>query len=254
MTIGALALVFFAFWAFVRLEIHAPNTTVFIAECVFFLFIYALTLFNMPLIIPTLLLIAGCVAKAVINMQFEGARELDFLFPVTYLLAFLFYIEQLYRVRCEEKTVLANVLGWAFRVISVAFLGFTVYYVLENGVKVSWTHTYSIFIFVIIGLIYLAVGLMKSGHVSDQKKKNKKKKEKEKARMTYPSMRMSFVFVPVCTLGSCLLFIKNPEYCLVHAVPVLWAVNIIMLISQGHPLVSARYESVRSKMDAWTKK
>jgi len=243
---------FFALWVFTLLEIYAPNTVVFAAECVFFLLIYGLTLFDIPLIIPTLFMISGCVAKGIINMQLEGAREMDFLFPVTYLLAFLFYFEQLYRTKCEGKTVMGEILGWSFRVISVALLGFSIYYIIEKGVKVSRSHAYSIFIFAAIGLICLALALLPTEKAQKNKKSKKRKnsRQQEESRMTYAPMRMSFVFVPVCVIGSCLLFIKIFEYSLVHAVPFLWALNLIMLIRYGHPLLSAHYENLRSKIDS----
>ena len=246
-TFGALAMLFAVLWIFCAVELSADNRMIFIAESVFFLLIYALTLFNIPLIIPLVCLAAGSVGDAFLNHSVMPERELSIFFPVTYFLTFLFYIEQLYRVRKGEKSVLAGILAWVFRVFAVASLGADVYYIFDHGTKVSWRHAFGIFAFFVIGLIYFIIAFVSTDTAPDYSKKKKKKTFSEKG---HTAMRISFMFVIVAAAASRMLFIFNWNDCYSYTVPVLWAVNLILLCESGHPLVCAFNEKIRGKVDS----
>lgn len=247
LTLAALVLFFFMFNVFCKVELAAANLIDFIIESVFFVFIYALTLFNIPLLVPLLLLVAGCVGKGFMYASAAGAEKEDFLFPATYFFAFLFYIEQLYYIRGKGDSLLVKALSWASRLLPLGLLAAVIVISLdgfENKIKFYYLYIFNIVITVLVALVYLVIAF----HPEKKEKSKKKKKNAQDSFDRGPlSASFALVFIPLFT--SCLLFILGRAHatCLMHVLPLLYILNLILLYWNGHPLINSFVERIREK-------
>lgn len=249
MTIGALALLFGVFWIFCRIEIYGANPVSFIIDCAIFLFIYGLCLFNIPLIIPFLCLVAVCVGRGYMLSVSAGATEEDFFIPLTYFFALAFFIEQLYYARGKGDTVFAMILSYALRILPFVCVGGIVY-IFDDRIKFYYLFIFNMAMAVIVSLIYLIIAFV---NTDDKKGKKGKKKQPEN---NFGQMKLSFGFAIVPVLASCLFLILNRTNTqnIITVLPVLWLLNIVLLYINKHALVCAFVERVSEKANSFFSK
>jgi flagellar basal body-associated protein FliL len=232
LTILMLVLLFAAYWVFCRVEVNAASSVIYVAETVLFFLVYSLCLFNIPLIIPLVLMIAGCVGMCFVYADRVGVYDGEYLIPLSYLFVFLFFIEQLSFARGKGNSVPVMILTYASRISPFAFLGVTVYY-FDDRFKSYYLYIYILVLSAIIGIVYLVFALLKKNET-----KSKKKKRKQASDDTV-QMRISFALaaVPILTAPVYLVLNRISVECLLYTVPMLWILNLVLLYGQGHPLV-----------------
>ncbi len=232
LTICMLALLFASYWVFCRFENGLDGSAALAAEYVFFFVMYSLSLFNIPLIIPFVLLVLGTVGSSVFYAKTIGVNDGEFIIPACWFFALLFYIEQLCFIRGRGETVFAMILTYASRTLPFALAGGFVYY-LDKRIESYYLFIFSIVLSVIVSIVYIVFALAKK-----EAQKSKKKKKKQSAPDT-KQMRISFALavVPVLAGEAYLVLNRLNAEGLVYLLPMLWLINIVMLYGQGHPLV-----------------
>ena len=167
----------------------------------------------------------------------------DYLIPLTYFFAFLFYIEQLYIIKCGDTT-LTKVISWISRTAPFVLVGW-IFFVSydEKELERYYLYLYSIVLSVIVGLVYFVISCIK------QKQPVSKKKKKQAVVDEYKFIRPSFALAFVPVFASCLFLILNSTYseCVMYVLPVLWALNLILLCSKGHPLIGLSVDRISDK-------
>ncbi len=249
--IGALVLLFGVFWIFCRIELFGANPIPFIIDCVFFIFIYALCLFEIPLIIPLLCLVLGCVGRGYLYMTASGATQEDFLIELTYFFALVFFIEQLYYVRGKGETVFVMILSYTLRFIQLVCVGGLIY-IFDDRIKFYYFFIFNMFMAVAVSIIYLVIAFVKT----DEKKSKSKKKKQKEPENDYKQMRISFGFSVIPVAASCLFLVLNRANSqnIISVLPMLWLVNIDLLYIKGHPLVCSFVKKVGDKTASFLNK
>ena len=247
--IAALAIFFFAVWLFCSIVLPAAESVPFIIECVFFFALYALTLFNVPLFIPLILAILGSTGMVFMYALSPDKAGGEIFFPATYLFTFLFYIEQLCFARGNGDRGAVKLLTLVSRVLPIIFFGaVTVFFIDELEEKLSFYnyYIYNIAAYFLCFIVYLVFAAAKA-----EKKQSSKKKKQQPADDGFGPMKISFAFTFIPLAASCLLFILSRTYsgCLMYTVPVLWMLNLVLLYINSHPLVCARLDAVRAKIE-----
>ncbi len=249
LSLAALAILFFALWIFCSVGLPAAESVPFVIECVFFFAFYALTLFNIPLFIPLIFAILGCVGMGYLYAVSPDKAGGEFLFPATYLFAFLFYIEQLCFARGNGDRVVVSLLSMVSRLLPIIFAGVVIVFFIESiGERLSFYNYYIYYIvaYCLSFIVYLVFASAKA-----ETKQSKKKKKQQPADDGFGPMRISFAFTLVPFAASCLLFILSRTFsgCLMYTVPVLWMLNLVLLNINSHPLVCARVNGVGTKIE-----
>lgn len=249
LSLAALAMLFFALWTFCIVELTSAQSVPFVIECVFLFVIYALTFFNIPLFIPIIAAILGCVGMGYLYAVSPDRSGGEFFYPATYLFAFFFYVEQLCLARGKGDTGAVRLLSWLSRVLPIIFAGAVVAVFADDlKEKLSFYHYYIYYIvaYILAFIVYLVFASAKV-----ETKQSKKKKKQQPAEDGFGPMRISFVFTLVPFAASCFLFILSRTFSgqLIYAVPVLWMLNLVLLYNNAHPLVCARVDGVRAKIE-----
>ena len=248
LTILALILFLFTRWVFLLIEINAAVDTVYyIAEGIFIVLVYSISLFNIPKIINGAVTIFGCAGLCIYSFCLDGAVTVKTFYPLTLLPVFLFYISQ-YKSKSEGNSrvgVIWKVLMAGYMIGFPAIIGYVIFQGMIESGKIS---AFAIFIFVAVMLVYNFVMIQLRAKKSRRNKSKNKKynmsRQNEKS-TNDRWMSFGFLFAVISLLETGVFLVMVKDDTMVHIVPLLWIINLLFLYDQGHPAVCRSAEISR---------
>jgi len=219
----SLAVLLFTRYVFCRIELLDGKSTVFIAECVFFIVLYALNLFNVPTIIQAIVSVIGCGSFCFVYARLPFVPKGTVFFPVMYLAVFMFLIDQTNLSSDNSDSPFSAIWKWIFRIFPVLqILAFAYVYSIN---KKTVFDAYIFIIFLIVALIYCFIALI--GKRSENKTES------------CSNLRISFIVGALSVIISSLMLfaVQNADNYLRFTLPLLWIVNLLFVMNSSNPII-----------------
>ena len=231
LSVLAIVLLFATRWMYAQLEIedkYMVHPAQFLAECIFFAFVYSLVVCRVSKAV--LLGIVGAGGTALAVWYQISAGGLGFIYPFAYLAALVFLVN---RLSSEEKNSVVQKLSaallWAMPFVFAAAM---VLSCVKNRWQISFDDIYYIAVYAAVGVLYRVIPFVAEKHNASE---NKGKKHSE-------AQGGAFFAAGIMIFLSCMFLCNERQNLLLHCALAPWIVNLILL-----------YESENSQMRAFGK-
>lgn len=235
---------------FFRLELDSGVSILrFALEGALYLLIYGMCLFELPPVIPGISLLLGCVALGFFYGFSSRAKPMEWLLPLTYFPAFLFFIEQFGVQEQDKKSGFLKICRWLLCIYPVVLLVALLYVYFEHPQHAdTLPFIYGMLLFLAVGGIY---GFVASTKTATRTQKKTKKTERQKTDNLAVNTKQSFILATVIIVetGLFLQFMNNVF--LTHMLPLLWIVNLLLLREKENALVCTAFARFRQKEDVF---